>query len=1149
LSGIFGPPRFAVKTLLEETSIDRKAHSRFVGREREMAELCSGLEEVLSGRGRFFLVTGEPGIGKSRLTDELLAHAATREMAVLQAGCWEGAGAPTYWPFVQLLRATLGETRAMLLCAENEPQLTEDLAQLIPELRQSLTRAGQSGAQLAPDPEQARFRLFDSVATVFKNLARRQPLAVVIDDLHEADQPSLQMLRFVARQLKNSAVLLIGTCRDAEAQRSPALSQLIGELEREGVHIPLFGLSRENAARLIEELAGILPNPRIVADVHQATAGNPLFIDGVARLLSAAGRLATADRLDPATFRVPSGVREAIRRWLALLSDRSSLAAAATIGQEFELRCLQRVTQVPHDQVLDALREASGVGLVTPLSRGSYAFSHALIRNALSEELSSAERKGLHLKIGKALEELYQADADTHLAELAYHFREGSDINKAIDYSIRAGEAACAVFGYEEAAAHWRTALELMPNSLEDRGRRADLLERLGDLLGLSASEGALQFQCLQGALKLYEELGRLDAAARVQGRVTAWVGTRGWVGDISRALEHSQKAEDFLRRGSEDSSSLLLHLGLAATAGERLSTIEGLAAARQAMEISARLSNEVLKTHATIACANHVFSSGLLAESLALMRQAREKADRLDDAIAGFGSARVICYMMTSLYDPIEGEAWVRRELARPRIAQASLLQRQLLDQLGMSQVVAGKLAEALVQSDGEREPFLKGQIAFYRGEWQVADLVLSQAFDQARQDGRRTFVCIYGAWLAKVRRVVGQHSSAEAILREILDISIDGPHVPFEVNIRQELALLTAQTGCLDQAHLHLARCLEVMAAGEDWRGLAGHVVRAEAVVAAAESRFEVAHKQFASAVEIHRRYQVPFEEADTLHYWGRALLAAGEHVGARDKLGAAIELYQRHGAGEPWLERVRPDQSLAKVASPIAEVEPALAPPMSPLGRSRGQREGETVEDPSPRGVFRKEGDYWTLSGEGPEFRLRDAKGLRYVAHLLAHPGQEFAAQDLVSAIEGGGSPSGTGNRASHCYVAGTTTIDLGDAGDRLDARAKVEYQRRLAELHEELELAEQHNDLGRVDKARKELDFIRHQIAASVGLRGRDRKVASHAERARLMVTKAIKSALQRIRQADPELGRHLGLSIQTGYFCSYVPRPSTTTWRL
>ena len=171
---------------------------------------------------------------------------------------------------------------------------------------------------------------------------------LIVEDLHDADQPSLLMLRFVVRQLKNAPVLILGTYRDVEVAALARVVSADWAISRaRALRFRCSRLSREDTARMIEERAGVPPSPRLVSDIHQATAGNPLFIDGLVRVLAAEGRLRNASRLNLAAFRVPDGVREAIRRWLALLSDRSALVTAATIGQQFELRCLQRVTQAP----------------------------------------------------------------------------------------------------------------------------------------------------------------------------------------------------------------------------------------------------------------------------------------------------------------------------------------------------------------------------------------------------------------------------------------------------------------------------------------------------------------------------------------------------------------------------------------------------------------------------------------------------------------------------------------------------------------------------------------------------------------------------------------------------------------------------------
>ena len=190
-----------------------------------------------------------------------------------------------------------------------------------------------------------------------------------------------------------------------------------------------------------------------------------------------------------------------------------------------------------------------------------------------------------------------------------------------------------------------------------------------------------------------------------------------------------------------------------------------------------------------------------------------------------------------------------------------------------------------------------------------------------------------------------------------------------------------------------------------------------------------------------------------------------------------------------------------------------------------------------------MFRREGDYWTASWRENVVRLRDAKGLHYIAYLLAHPGRPVLASDLAAAGRGPWS-----RRAP--AAPGGTAVDLGDAGALLDAKARAQYRRRLDELEDELAEAVRFNDTGRAARLRAERESVREQLAGAVGLGGRDRKAASHTERARLMVTKAIKAALAKIRARDAALGRHLATSIKTGTCCAYDPGPQpSVSWEL
>jgi hypothetical protein len=189
-----------------------------------------------------------------------------------------------------------------------------------------------------------------------------------------------------------------------------------------------------------------------------------------------------------------------------------------------------------------------------------------------------------------------------------------------------------------------------------------------------------------------------------------------------------------------------------------------------------------------------------------------------------------------------------------------------------------------------------------------------------------------------------------------------------------------------------------------------------------------------------------------------------------------------------------------------------------------------------------LFRREGEYWTICYEGAVMRLRDAKGLRHLARLLAHPGQEFRAVDLEAAESQPGQAAPVGRRGRAGDGELEVRPDLGDAGPLLDAAAKAAYQARLAELRAELEEAEAFNDLARAARARQELDFLVGELARAVGLGGRDRRAASHAERARLNVTRAIRAAMANLAAANSSLGRHLSSTIRTGRYCSYTPDP-------
>src|SRR5262249_25608706 len=238
----------------------------FVGRQRELDELLVGLDDAVSGRGRLFLLVGEPGIGKSRLADELIRSSGGVGAAAFVGRCWEAGGAPVFWPWVQMLRAVVHDAEAEPLREQLGPGAV-DLAQILPELRDRLPDLPEPPTTDSPA---SRFRLFDATARLLRNASEHQPLVLVLDDLHAADTPSLLLLQFLARQLAASRILLLAAYRDVDPIPDAALTDALAELAREPStrRLELRRLSEADVAEYVELTATAIGSPELVSSLY-----------------------------------------------------------------------------------------------------------------------------------------------------------------------------------------------------------------------------------------------------------------------------------------------------------------------------------------------------------------------------------------------------------------------------------------------------------------------------------------------------------------------------------------------------------------------------------------------------------------------------------------------------------------------------------------------------------------------------------------------------------------------------------------------------------------------------------------------------------------------------------------------------------------
>lgn len=458
---------------------------RLVGRGHALQVLRSALGDA-SGGTQFVLVTGEAGIGKSALLGAF-ADEAARSCTVLRAFCWDGSGVPPYWPWSQVLRATglpageLGEAGRLVGAA----------------------------APASGDAADDRFRLFDAVGRCLTPLASRRPVAVVIDDLHWADESSLDLLSFLARTLSASPVLLAGAYRDTEA---PAR---LHEIAAAAQQVALPGLSAADVAAMVTAESGATPPVEVAEQLRQRTGGNPFFVRELARLLRAHG----------AGTQLPAGVIEAVRRRLARLSTDCVrlLDWAAVAGKEIDVDLLVAAGAAADKAVAhDLLDEARRAGVVA----GS-AFTHDLYRDAIRDALGASARIAINAAIAGAL-----IARDSDPARIAEHLlAAGPDVrDEAVDYSLRAAREAAARLGHDEACAHYLRALDLL--GVDDPRRLPALLD-LAEAHARSGAPGASA-----AAMRRYREAA--DVASRCHDPVSYARAALGM-----QALGHRSGAHD----------------------------------------------------------------------------------------------------------------------------------------------------------------------------------------------------------------------------------------------------------------------------------------------------------------------------------------------------------------------------------------------------------------------------------------------------------------------------------------------------------------------------------------------------------------------------------------------------------------------------
>ncbi len=572
----------------------------FIGRAEELAMFDATFDRHLDGLGTIVLVAGEPGIGKTRLVQEAAGRAATRGCVVAWARCDEGDGAPPFWPWIQAIRTLLAHLDADAVRAALASDAPE-IGQVVPEVKDFM---GDLPAPAPLDPASARYRFFDAVTGFLTRLSQHRPVAVILDDLHWGDLPSLQLTGYLGRRLAGSNICLAVTYRDVDPAPDAGLTEVLASLAREPgrLVLSLEGLTRDEVAEFVAYEAGPEAVDGILAAVWDRAGGNPFFVGELTRLLVA--EKALGGRTEGATGSaagVPWAVRQVVGRRMMRLpkATQDLLAVAAVAGNDFDLRVVARAAEVDLDEALDLVDVSVAAGLVTEQTDvvERFQFSHALVQETIYGELAQLRRARVHGLIADALEEIGGDQA--RATEVAHHLYEAVAVSgpvRAIVAAGRASAAAQAALAHEVAEDHLRRGLALvatMAPGPERDGHELDLQVQLAALLsyvkGVATPESAQAWARATELCRAVEDQRRL--------LLSLWgLFTFAWAsGDADGAKTLGEHMLQLGRTSSDAAVTVTAHLGLGIVAVCRGDVEDGAARLRSGKEIADSVAEGVL--------------------------------------------------------------------------------------------------------------------------------------------------------------------------------------------------------------------------------------------------------------------------------------------------------------------------------------------------------------------------------------------------------------------------------------------------------------------------------------------------------------------------------------------------------------------------